>query len=520
MSHQVAIAKASFSAALLRPDPTSVPRDEIAAGHSSLERALLHCSHANIQTCKTWLLQYVASSANRVGVLAKYLVALAASESSQPTGSKFSLRRRRLHILYLLSDLLHHTKYHLGTSTAFSTVGGSLQLHIVGLVGHAAACDRQKNIRHHQRLDDLLSIWSEHGYFNSEFVNKLREVVASSASTGAAPLPDDVASAGAKKPGKNTPFVVPSTHGDTSAPHHDVPAGNFIPHIMPRLTLPLQPTSVKPIQLLGGPADGKLVQILKDFVGHVDQIGDTSDLKDADADVDELGELTLRDEITKDILDGENYNGWTRAFSQQTKRAPGRSRSSSRSLSTSPANLKRRYSDSYSPEPRSPNRSRSRTRDVRRRYDSRSRSRSPVRSREGSYTPREPASSHFPPPHQYQPQPQQYPPAPKPFPPPHIPNGQGHYAQPMPNPGYAPPPPGYGSWPPPPPQMPGGYPPPGPGPAHQSAFPPPYQHPPMPMPQGRGHPMPPGQYHFPPPYSGGQNGGWNPPTGPGGRQWR
>jgi hypothetical protein len=48
-SHQLAIAKASFSAGLLRPDPTSVPRDDIAAFHSALDRALSRCSSANIQ---------------------------------------------------------------------------------------------------------------------------------------------------------------------------------------------------------------------------------------------------------------------------------------------------------------------------------------------------------------------------------------------------------------------------------------------------------------------------------------
>jgi hypothetical protein len=48
-SHQIAIAKASFSAGLLRPDPTSVPRDEITFFHNSLDRMLSHCSPANIQ---------------------------------------------------------------------------------------------------------------------------------------------------------------------------------------------------------------------------------------------------------------------------------------------------------------------------------------------------------------------------------------------------------------------------------------------------------------------------------------
>lgn len=48
-SHHIAIAKASFSAGLLRPDPSSVPRDDISAFHTALDRALNHCSPANVQ---------------------------------------------------------------------------------------------------------------------------------------------------------------------------------------------------------------------------------------------------------------------------------------------------------------------------------------------------------------------------------------------------------------------------------------------------------------------------------------
>ena len=48
-SHQIAIAKASFSAGLLRPDPTSVLRDEITYFHDELDRTLARCSAANIQ---------------------------------------------------------------------------------------------------------------------------------------------------------------------------------------------------------------------------------------------------------------------------------------------------------------------------------------------------------------------------------------------------------------------------------------------------------------------------------------
>jgi hypothetical protein len=48
-SHQFAIAKASFSAGLLRPDPTSLTREEIEHFHSLLDSAVVQCTRANVQ---------------------------------------------------------------------------------------------------------------------------------------------------------------------------------------------------------------------------------------------------------------------------------------------------------------------------------------------------------------------------------------------------------------------------------------------------------------------------------------
>ncbi|KAJ5735817.1 uncharacterized protein N7483_000942 [Penicillium malachiteum] len=516
-SHHLAIAKASFSAGLLRPDPTSVPREEITTFHTSFDRALSHCSPANIQTCKAWLLHYVASSANRVGGLAKYLVALAGSDDA-PTATKSSPspKRRRLHILYLLNDLFHHSKYHLDATATFSTLSGSLQPYMVDLLGHAAAYDRQKYPRYHKRLDDLLGIWFEHGYFSPDLLHRLREVVKNSASAEAAPLSTDPLADDAdavKRPlGKDVPFVMPSTHGDQSTPYFDLPAGNWLPHIIPNSTIPLHPDSIKPLHFLGGPADETLVTVLKGFMKEVDHIYDTGDLvKDEEnVDVDELGQRVHRDEITGDILDGETYYGWSRAFCQQMKKNTHNSSRDSQDRDRIDNGYKRRYSESSMSDRsrRSDSRSRSRSR-VSRPKSHRHAPGSRSRSRESSYSPREPSPPHFPPPHQPS---HAHPPA--------------THSQPY-NPQFGfpappPPPPQYpGTWPPaPPPHMPGmPFPPPGPGMSHP-AFPPSFHAQQMNLPPGQ--PLPPGQYHFPPPHSGGHSGGQHGESrgSQGGRGWR
>ncbi|KAB8234732.1 RNA polymerase II-binding domain-containing protein [Aspergillus alliaceus] len=530
-SHQLAIAKASFSAGLLRPDPTSVPRDEITAFHTSLDRALSHCSPANIQTCKEWLLNYVVSSSNRVNVWAKYLVALSSSfseDGEQPQAKpqqtqSASMKRKRLHILYLLNDLFHHTKYHLDSTAAFSTFTGSSQPYIVELLGYAASYDREKNPKHHRRLDALLDIWDQHGYYGSDYVNKLREVVKNSALSGPVKASIDVEESNTdsanRLPSKDVPFTMPSTHGDPSTPYYDLPAGNLVPHIIPDSTAPLRPDSVKPLQFLAGPADDKLVDALKAFLKDVDQIygADKPEPKgDEIVDIDELGQTVIRDGITGDILDSDTYYGWSRGFCQRMKRS---SKSGSRSRSQSP-HKRRRYSDSLSDDSRR-SRSRSRTRTPPRRfgrYDSRSRSvsQSRSRSRERSYSPRPPSPPRSMPPAHHHNQfnngvPPGFPPPPLPM---HFPPGPPAFSQGMP--GAPPPPPNYqGQWPPPPPPLPKYGP---------SNFPPPFQpqggqfpqqFPPVHVPQGQQ--MPPGSYHFPPPHSG---RGWNQHGYPPGRGWR
>lgn len=52
-AHQLAIAKASLTASLLRADPAPVSRDEISIFHRLLEQTLAVCSPPNIQVATT-----------------------------------------------------------------------------------------------------------------------------------------------------------------------------------------------------------------------------------------------------------------------------------------------------------------------------------------------------------------------------------------------------------------------------------------------------------------------------------
>ncbi|KAE8440967.1 hypothetical protein EG329_006156 [Mollisiaceae sp. DMI_Dod_QoI] len=522
-SHQLAIAKASFSAALLRPDPTSLPRESIEHFHSLLNAVVLQCTPGNVQKCKQWILENIAQS-TKFSAFVKYLTALTSSFAESrgydaSTKREPSVKRKRLHLLYLLNDVLYHSKYR-GND---ASICGKVQPVCMSLFASAASF---KDCPKHQRkIQDLLNIWEEKGYYSRDYIDKLRESAKNASEAG--DYADGSASMAEKHQGsaaktaKSTPYVMPATHGDASTPWFDLPAGNLMPHIVPNSTRPINPDMIKPLQFVAGPADEGLVLAVKALLDEVEIIygGEADQDEKAAMDIDELGQPIILDEITGDVLEGEGYYGWSRSFCEKMKRRRkgdkpgpegGRGRRSE-SRSSSPDMRKRRYSDSDgSDEHRSSRRRRS--------YSS-SRSPTPDRSRRNGHSgPGSRSRSHSRPsrppsrsPHRSEQYPRTQPPPPPRdgFPPrPPMPNIPPPPFQPGFNPNFPPPPPPlpfngpgqqYGAWPPhPPPMMPNMQ-----FNQQMGSWPPP----PPPPPPGN----PPGSFQQ-------QQQGQYPPTGPGGWQ--
>lgn len=387
-------------------------------------------------------------SSARISAFVKFLVALSATfaKSGDPKAGAIvaisgpSWRRRRLHILYLLNDLLHHTKYHNESPSAVSTLTGSLQPHLVELFKYAASYQSQTHPKHHKRITQLLDVWERDNYYSLQFINKLRESVWDAANldpaksehvTGGTSV--DALSNLDRAAGKDAPFVMPATHGDPSTAYYDLPAASMMPHIVPNAAIPINPKLLKPLQFVAGPADDILVTALRDFLKDVESIDGTNvDVNEGRVqDIDELGQLLMRDSDTGEMIGGDGYYGWSRNFClkmrrrkaskgllehigrprsdssdrdvdyrKRTRRAylergssessgsrtRGRSRSLSRSRSGSPARA--RYHDRDISHSRSKNRRISKSRSPPQRYRSlRSRSRSRSKSRSKSYSP-------------------------------------------------------------------------------------------------------------------------------------
>ncbi|KAI9784898.1 MAG: hypothetical protein M1816_000593 [Peltula sp. TS41687] len=412
-SHQVAIAKAAFSAGLLRPDPTATSRDEITNFHGLLDKVIAQCSPTNIQ------------NSARITALGKYITALStsfevtpSSSGSRPNRPKPSAKRRRIHILYLLNDLYHHVKYNGGTSSSVSSVTGGTQPYLEQLF--SAAASFQSCPKHHRKLHDLLKIWEEEGYYSKAFVAQLHEVINNAKPTqqpleaGQSSSSKDGKSAGLREAdtGINAPFLMPATHGDPATPYYDLPAGNLLPHIIPNSSQPINPQLVKPLQLAAGPAESGLVIAVKDFLEDVDRLFEPRTVNDERLvmDVDELGQLLIKDEVTGELVAGETYYGWSKSFCEKMKERRksrsrpdrghrGRSDSRGRSLSPRKRTKYGRYDSSSGSRGErrrsySPSRSRSRHRQLRQARHNRSHSRTPRWTPSPSHSPGRHRSRH------------------------------------------------------------------------------------------------------------------------------
>ncbi|KAI1806370.1 hypothetical protein F4811DRAFT_145455 [Daldinia bambusicola] len=407
-STQLAIARVSFSAVLLRPDPTSCSRGEIDEFLQLLDATISRCSPPNVQKSKHWILKNLVQSPARITALGKYLTALAKSFSLDLAASRQarepSSKRKRLHILYVLNDTL----YHVHIRDQDPSFAQQLEPAIPDIVQLAAAF--QNCPKHSKKILGLIDLWGEKQYFSDTFVQKLRTIAQEAPhSAPKDDTPVDGSQATATRSSKDAPFIMPAMHGDATISWYDLPAANWLPAIEPNSTRPMNPDMIKPLQFVAGPADEKLIKAVQDLLVDVDRIYSRGrrGASQRTEDIDQLGQRVVLDEITGDVIDGDSYYGWSRAFCEKMKqrrsktsgsesgqrgrsttRSHSRSRNSSRS-SSRPAYKRRRVSNS---ESRSKSRSRSRSRRrsysrdrYRRRSYSSSRSRSRTRSGDRQY---------------------------------------------------------------------------------------------------------------------------------------
>ena len=421
-------------------------------------------------------MENVLPLAHRNAALAKYLLTISKHANTHADSSrKVTNSRKRLHALYLLSDVFHHLKYH-NTNSGFDDAVRPLQNALPDLIGLIIQ-DLTSRVR--RRLQELLHFWAEDEVLEATQLAVLQDLLAGK--TDVHPQAPVTGVAIQKSSTKELAFIMPASHGDPTTPYHDLPAGNFMPHILPNSSAPMRADQIRPLQFAPGPASAELVIALKEFlkeVSSLDNVGAFHEDEGITTELDELGQVTYRDEDGEKR--GDTYYGWSRSFCEKMKHR-GKNGSQTSELNKtrersssgySSLRKRRRLSSSQHSESYSPPQGRFRSRSPNR-FERPERTRSPSWSAAAEISSGRPQFQNNPPPmsfNQYQ--------SPQPLP---VPTGYQYPAQPHVHPpqntqyqslpatqysgfgGIPPPPPrplnwGNAPWPPPPPpQFAGGY---------------------------------------------------------------
>jgi hypothetical protein len=204
------------------------------------------------------------------------------------------------------------------------------------------ASSYSRSPKHFRKLHDLLDLWEQRQYRPQTFIQELHALVdkaRDASATGKAITSEDLAENASTKLAKDTPYLLPATHGDQSLPWYDQPAANLVQHIVPNSTRPINPAHIRPLELSRVNPDKQLVSavqaLLHDAEGlygfHQDAGGDEGVAMDVDA----LGQVFRKGLDDGSTPKGDSYYGWSVEFCQKMQeRKDGRSRarrSSSRS---------------------------------------------------------------------------------------------------------------------------------------------------------------------------------------------
>ena len=226
-----------------------------------------------------------------------------------------------------MNDLLHHTKFHSEAGIVHIAFASTIEPYLDSLFRAVATHSPKAFAKYHQKITELLDNWDSCAYFDNQVIGKLRSVVADPSKATAPTLDgipgDEAAQAGSDSSpvSKETPFTLPQFHGESSTPYYDLPTGNLLPHVKPNSSSSIDPRLVRPLQLNAGPANEQLTVAVKAFLEDVQALYckvDDFDREDSLVEFDELGQSLLRDE-TGEIVAGESYYGWSKAFCTQMK---------------------------------------------------------------------------------------------------------------------------------------------------------------------------------------------------------
>ncbi|PHH73521.1 hypothetical protein CDD82_5400 [Ophiocordyceps australis] len=324
----LAIAKAAFAASLMRSDPSPLSRGAVDEITVLLNKTLDECSRSNVQKCKNWIVAHIVASPGRTTLLGKYLVAL--SESLDTDFDRPSVKKRRLRLLYIVNDVLHHAIVKLDNQKLVP----ALEPHLPAMIAAASTFERSPS--HLAKVSSLIDLWQERQHLPAAVIDRLHDSFSRASDKNSGTrihMTDDEL-----EQAKAAPYVLPEQHGEPLGPWNDLPAAALFHQLRPNSTIPLRRGQMHPMQLKPGPDWAAIQQAVSQTISDVDDLFSPDNAGgEIEGDLNALGEKGRLNQETGELETG-SYYGWSRAFSQQQKAR------SDRPASPSPRGRKRQQS--------------------------------------------------------------------------------------------------------------------------------------------------------------------------------
>jgi len=271
-----------------------------------------------------------------------------------------SAQRKRIHMVYIMNDLLHHAKHGLSDAVAagysknygkpfFDAFITCLRPAIVDLIKAASDCDSVKHFSHHERIRNQLTIWEVERYFDGtcdKMYKDLRVIEASEGRTvpfgakdGRLPVSEEKNEANVKgaadlpKPEKANRWELPAVHGQPNPQFwHCQPAATMLDHVRigdQKHRIFIRKRKFRPTKLKEGPVDPKTISMVAELIKAKKEIYNFSvtgepgvqyDINDMGERLVVMGYKTDKNGKTVRIVKEANYYGFSVPFARKARR--------------------------------------------------------------------------------------------------------------------------------------------------------------------------------------------------------
>jgi len=220
-------------------------------------------------------------------------------EAAEPEPEKgLSAIKKQLHILYLISDLLHYQKFH-SRCEKYDDYILEVEDLTIQIVGSIVNTDARGSTSHFTKFNSLFDLWETNQFFPFHVIHSFRSQIYFAKQRNTLP-------------GLETspqPWTLPPTHGDPSDLPFHLPASNAAKLLSVRPGHPIPVKALRPIPFPSSVPPEELVERMKQFDDAVSLVQSHEEIN-----VDPVG----------GPIEGMTYYGFSKQFAERLREAQGK----------------------------------------------------------------------------------------------------------------------------------------------------------------------------------------------------